>query len=394
MAQPAHRAVWRMTSSVLLAAVAFLSGCQTVYDSYNRVFGSQPAQKPADLTAFQPRAAMRISWQGGVGPAEKNVYFPARTGGVVYAVGVAGEVGGFDAASGGTVARFSAGQRVSGGVGAGNGVVLLGTTRGEVLAFDRSGKALWKTQLSGEVLAPPEVQEGIVVARAGDGRVYGLDAASGKQKWTYQRSTPSLSVRTHAGLVVERGAVFVGFPGGRLVGLALASGAVGWEAVVALPRGATELERVADITSLPVVDGQRVCAVAFQGRVACFDAMRGAPVWARDVSSIAGLAVDERYLYVTDDKNAVLALDKASGSSIWRQDKLAGRRVSGPLAIGRYVAVGDLEGYVHLISRDDGAFAARIATDGSAIAAPPLALDTTSFLVQTRNGGVFAIAIQ
>ncbi|MBI3045801.1 MAG: outer membrane protein assembly factor BamB [Betaproteobacteria bacterium] len=383
-----------MKSSVLLAAVALLAGCQTVYDSYDRVFGSQPAQKPAELTAFQPRAALRIVWQGSVGPAEKNVYFPARSGGVVYAVGAAGEVGGFDAASGGTVARFSAGQRVSGGVGAGNGMVLVGTARGEVLAFDRSGRALWKAQLSGEVLAPPEAQEGIVVARAGDGRVYGLDAASGKQKWTYQRSTPSLSVRTHAGLVVERGAVFVGFPGGRLVGLALASGAVGWEAVVALPRGATELERVADITSLPVVDGQRVCAVAFQGRVACFDALRGSPVWTRDVSSIAGLAVDERYLYVTDDKNAVLAFDKASGSSIWRQDKLAGRRVSGPLAIGRYVAVGDLEGYVHLLSRDDGAFAARIATDGSAIAAPPMALDTTSFLVQTRNGGVFAITIQ
>ena len=89
-----------------------------------------------------------------------------------------------------------------------------------------------------------------------------------------------------------------------------------------------------------------------------------------------------------------LALDKASGASIWRQDRLARRNVSGPLAIGRYVVVGDLEGYVHVLSRDDGSFAARIATDGSAIMAPPVALDMSSFLVQTHNGGVYAIAIQ
>jgi outer membrane protein assembly factor BamB len=163
---------------------------------------------------------------------------------------------------------------------------------------------------------------------------------------------------------------------------------------VALPRGTTELERVADVTSLPVVDGKQVCAVAFQGRVACFDAFRGTLIWARDVSSVAGIAVDARHLYVTDDRNAVQALDKRTGASIWRQDKLAGRNVSGPLALGRHVVVGDLEGYVHLISREDGSFAARIETDGSAISAPPLALDATSFLVQTRDGGIFAITVQ
>lgn len=371
-----------------------LSACQTATDSYYRMFGSRPTQKPAELVAFTPKATLRLLWQGSVGTSEKNVFFPAKSGDIVYAVGATGSVTGFNASSGVPMARIEAGQRVSGGAGAGGGIVLLGTAKGEVLAFDREGKSLWKAQLTGEVLAPPESQEGTVVARTGDGRIHGLDAVSGRQKWVYQRTNPALSVRTHVGLVIERGAVFAGFPGGRLVGISLANGNVGWEAVVALPRGATELERVADITSLPVIDGPRICAAAFQGRVACFDNSRGSLLWARDVSSIAGLAVDERNLYVTDDKNAVLGLDKTSGSSLWRQDKLAGRNVSAPLSIGRYVAVGDVEGYVHLLSRDDGSFAARIATDGSAIGAPPVALSSTSFLVQTRNGGVFAITIQ
>ena len=377
----------------MVAAVLLISGCQAVSDGYRKIFGN-PAPKPAELVPIQPKATLRVAWQGSVGSAEKNVYFPARSGSVVYAGGAAGGVTGFDMARGTVTARIEAGERVSGGVGAGPGLVLLGTPKGEVLAFDPTGKSLWKAQLSSGVLAPPEAQDGIVVARAGDGRVYGLDAATGKQRWVHQRTTPALSVRSHAGVIIERGGVFVGFPAGRLVALSLPTGNVGWEAVVALPRGTTELERVADIASLPVLDGGRVCAAAYQGRVACFDAARGTLVWARDVSSSAGLGLDDRYLYVTDDKNAVLALDKASGASIWRQDRLARRNVSGPLAIGRYVVVGDLEGYVHVLSRDDGSFAARIATDGSAIMAPPVALDTSTFLVQTHNGGVYAIAIQ
>jgi len=370
-------------SLAALAMLALLAGCN-----------SSPVQKPAELVPIEPTAALKVLWQGRVDAAGKNVYYPEASGNTVYAVGAEGGVNGFDVASGKTVASFEAGQRVSGGVGIGNGLVLLGTPKGEVLAFDRDGKPLWKTQLSSEILAPPQAQDGTVVVRSGDNRIFGLDAANGKQKWLYQRSTPALSVRTNAGLVIQRGGVFVGFPGGRLVALALGNGNIGWEGVVAMPRGTTELERVADITSLPVIDGQQACAAAFQGRVACFEVARGTLLWARDVSSVNGIGADARYLYVTDDKNAVLALDRASGASIWRQDKLVGRNVSAPLALGRHVVVGDLEGYVHLLSREDGSFAARIATDGRAIGAPPLALDARSFLVQTRDGGVFAITVQ
>jgi outer membrane protein assembly factor BamB len=366
------------------AALAALAGCSS----------APPAPQPAELVAFKPAASLRILWRGQVDAAGKNTYYPLVAGGAVYAVGTSGNVAGFDVHAGDTKARFEAGQRITGGVGGGADLLLLGTGKGEILAFDSSGRALWKTQLSSEVLARPVAEDGIVVARTADGRIHGLDAATGKSRWLHQQRMPALTVRTHAGVVVQRGGVFAGFPGGRLVALALPSGKAGWEAVVALPRGTTELERVADVTSLPVIDFPQVCAVAFQGRLACFDVQRGTPIWARDVSSVEGLAVDARYLYVTDDRNAVLALDKTSGASVWRQDKLAGRNVSAPLPIGRYVAVGDLEGYVHLLSTEDGSFAARIETDGSAISAPPVALGPSSFLVQTRDGGVFAIGIQ
>jgi outer membrane protein assembly factor BamB len=361
---------------------------------YDRWFGEAPGPKPAALVAFQATTQPRIVWRGNVGPAERNIFFPVVTGNIVYASGAAGQIVGYDTRTGNAVARLNTGQRLSSGVGASGSLIAVGTGKGEVLAFDTSGKPLWKVQLPGEVLAPPAVEGTLIVARVGDGRIYGLDTADGKRRWVYQRSTPPLSLRNYAGVVLERGAIFAGFPGGRLVALAAATGNVGWDSVVALPRGATELERVADVMGLPVVDGDRVCAVAYQGRVACFDTQSGTTVWARDMSSIAGMDADHRGAYITDDKNAVIALDKSNGASLWKQDKLAGRAVSAPLAFGRFVIVGDYEGYVHLISREDSSFAGRIATDGSAIGAPAVALDANTFLVQTRNGGVFAIAVQ
>jgi outer membrane protein assembly factor BamB len=382
----------RLLPAVLAAAL--LSGCQTVSDIYDGWFGTAPKQKAAELVQFQARATARIVWQGSVGGAERSAFYPAVSGNTVYAAGASGQIAGFTANTGDNTVRFDAGTPLSGGAGVGAGLVLAGTAKGEVLAFEPTGKPAWKTQLSGEVLSPPAAADGVVVVRTGDGRIYGLNAADGKQRWVYQRALPSLAVRSYAGVVVHRGAVFAGFPGGRLVAIALATGIVGWEAVVALPRGATELDRVTDVTSYPVVDGAQVCAVAFQGRIACFDLLRGETQWARDASSIAGMTLDARNAYITDERSAVQALDRSGGASLWKQDKLNGRWATAPLAMGRYVIVGDFEGYVHVLSREDGAFAARVATDGSAIRVPPVALDLSTFLVQTRNGGVYAISVQ
>ncbi len=378
-------------------ALVLAAGCAVpsipVGDYVDRWFGAGPTIKPAGLVVFKPTATAKFLWQASVGSAEKYVFTPALDMKIVTAAGSAGQIARFEAMSGKLLSRFDSRHRLSGGVGTDGRSVYAGTPKGEVIAFDVAGKELWKAQLTSEVLSVPEAGEGIVVARSGDGRVFGLDAATGARKWMYQRTLPALTVRTHAGVVISRGAVFAGFPGGRLVALGLSSGSVGWEAAVALPKGATELERVADVSSTPVLDFKQVCAAAFQGRVACFDLVKGAPLWARDISSISGLAMDGRNVYVTDERSAVVVFDKVTGASLWKQDKLLGRQASGPAVSGGYVAVGDYQGYVHFLSREDGAFAARIATDGSPIIAQPVALEG-GVLVQTRNGGVFAITVQ
>ncbi|MBZ0104197.1 MAG: outer membrane protein assembly factor BamB [Sulfuricella denitrificans] len=386
----------RTTLQAPLAGLLFLSlaGCAGFGESISTGFGlwggNDKVDKPAPLAEFRPGLSYVSQWQAGIGSAGDYVFTPAVLDGSVFAAGHDGKLARFDVESGKQLWRVETGRKLSAGVGVGSGLVMVATRKGEVLAYDLDGKSVWESRVSSEVLSAPQAAEGVVVVRAADGQIYGLDARDGKRKWVYQRALPSLAIRSHAGVVVSRGGVFAGYAGGKLVALSLSNGILGWEASVAQPRGATELERIADVTSQPVVDGSNICAVAYQGRVACFELINGNLLWAREMSSVSGLSADASSLYVSDIRGAVHALDKSSGSSLWKQDKLFNRRLSAPVVIGKHVAVADLEGYVHFLSREDGSFAARAATDGSAIAATPLSLGQ-SLLVQTRNGGLFSL---
>lgn len=377
--------------------VLSLAGCAGFGESISTGFGlwggGDKTEKPAPLVQISPSVALRTQWQASVGAAGNYIFTPAVAAGSVYAAGYDGKLARFDAASGQQQWRIETGKKLSAGVGVGEGLVMVATRKGEVLAYDLDGKALWQARVSSEVLSAPQAADGMVVVRAADGQIFGLDAHDGKRKWVYQRALPALAIRSHAGVVVSRGAVFAGYAGGKLVAISLANGVLGWEASVAQPRGATELERIADVTSLPVLDGSLVCAVAYQGRVACFEVLNGNLAWAREMSSISGLASGQSNVYVSDARGAVHALDKNSGASIWKQDKLLHRRLSAPVVLDKHVAVADLEGYVHVLAREDGSFAARAATDGSAVGADPQ-LVGRNVLVQTRNGGLFSLAVQ
>jgi outer membrane protein assembly factor BamB len=158
-----------------------------------------------------------------------------------------------------------------------------------------------------------------------------------------------------------------------------------------VPKGTTELERVSDVVGVPWIGDREACAVAFQGRVACFDLGNGNQLWARDISSSSGLGVDGRSVYVSEDRGAIAAFERTTGRSFWRQDKLANRHLTAPLGVGSEVAFGDLEGQVHFLGRDTGAFVGRIATDGTAIRSAPVPLGN-GFLVQSSGGNLYAMA--
>ncbi|SEP41930.1 outer membrane protein assembly factor BamB [Nitrosovibrio sp. Nv6] len=401
-------AMWR--HALLLASSLILSGCVGMVDMVRDVardladidvsgitemFGGGGVELTPDQIAqlgVIPQA--RLLWQNKVEEGQAAVFVPVLGADAVYAAGMDGRLVRFDPASGKEFGIIDTKHRLSGGIGRGEGMLLVGTFRGEVLAFDeKTGNPLWTALVSSEVLSPPQAANGMVVVRSGDGRIFCLDAKDGKRKWIYQGATPSLTVRSFAGVLIADDKVYAGFPGGKLVAINMSNGNAAWEAAVARPRGPTELERLADITSLPVMDEQQVCTVAYQGRVACFEIATGNQIWAREVSSNAGLAMDKNYLYVSADRGAILAYDKKDGSSIWTQELLNGLRLSPPLIQDARIVVGDSQGYVNIIRNDNGAIIARSPTDESAIVTRPVPLPSGFAVVQTRKGGVYAFSM-
>ena len=353
---------------------------------------SSKGPQPAKLVDFKPTADARVVWKASVGEAGRYIFTPAVSGDSVFAAGNKGDLVRLNATNGKIIWRIDTKAALSGGVGVSHNMVLVGTAKGSVLAYDLDGKPLWQAKVSSEVLSAPQASEQLVVVRSGDSRIFGLDARDGSRRWEYQTTPPPLTLRANPGVIVVEDYVIAGMPAGKLVALSVANGGVVWETIVAAPKGDNELERITDIAGPPLVESNRVCAATFQGRAACYETQKGSQLWARPASSVGSLAVDDLSVYLSEDTGAIVALDKNTGASVWKQDKLSYRNPSSPLATRNHVVVGDFEGQVHFLRFEDGAFAARVSTDGGGIvAAPRLAGDKV--LVQTRKGGLFAISI-
>jgi len=367
-----------------------LTGCSSLNPFAKK---PNPRTQPAPLIELKQDASVRTLWSASIGKAEKYVFTPALVGEHVYAASENGNLTKLEVATGRSVWRIDAGSRLTAGVGTDGHVVAVVGDKGTIMVFDADGKQRWKAQAGSEVLSAPAVGMGLVLIRGMDNRVTAYDADTGDRKWSVQRTAPPLSLRTAPGIAIADTTAYVGFAGGRLLALMLNNGAPRWEVAVGDPRGVTELERIADISGTPVVSGREVCAVAYQGRVACFDATSGSPRWAAALSSDGGVAVDESNVYVSDERGGLNAFSRMGGTSVWRNTQLTNRRLSTPVSFRNAVAVGDFEGYVHFFSKEDGSLRARIKTDGGAIVARPQMADGFA-IFQTQSGSVVAVAAE
>lgn len=377
---------------VSIVSVGLLSACSSL--SWLNPFAKEDTKNaPAVLQNFTTSMSVKNAWTINVGAAGDYFFSPAVVGTDVYVASADGTVVKINSLTGQVAWKSKAELRLTAGVGANAKAVAVAGEKGVLFVFDDQGKFRWKAQASSEILSAPAVSESVVVVHSIDNRISAFDVETGALKWMVERPLPVLTLRMVTGITIKDQQAIISTPGGKLIDLALQNGGLRWEATAAEAKGATELERIVDMSGAPALVGSTICAASYQGRVACFDVNNGTLKWAKNISSEVGVAADERFAFAVDNQGGVFAYDISGGATAWKNDKLTNRGLSTPTSFGRSVVVGDRFGFLHFLSREDGSFLARMPTDGSKIMSAP-ALVGNNLIVQTKSGAVVAFATE
>ena len=368
-----------------LAAALLLGGCQMfswlpwVNGDKEDKDDDKERDKPAELVDFAAEADVERIWRAKVGRGlgRKQVRLPPLAiADRLYAADGYGLVVALDRFTGKRIWSARVGEPegksfykfwdrrdpafVTGGVGGGEGRILIGTTRGELIALAvGDGTELWRTEVSSEVLAPPASAAGAVFAQTADGRLVALEAADGSRRWAFDSQVPLLTLRGTATPLVVGELVLAAFGDGNVAAIAHGNGAPIWLQRIMLPQGRTELDRLVDVDGTPVLAGGLLFAASYQGKLKALRLNDGGVVWETEASTFLDLAEGYGQIYFVSANDEVAAVSQASAAEAWRQAGLKNRRLTSPLAYGNYVVVGDADGYLHVLAQSDGRFVAR-----------------------------------
>lgn len=377
---------WKTLAVLTLASLVV--GCSSTDDK---------ELEPAPLPDFTEKASLQKEWSRSVGDGQGeffNKLIPAIEGNRIYASDLNGEVMAIDRLTGDKVWEKDLELSVSGAVGVSGTLVFVGTLKGQVVALDsNTGEEVWRAKVPSEVLAPPVSNGDVVVVQTQDDRIIGLDADTGNQLWISENSPAVLTLRGTSAPLVTSTLAIAGLSTGKVVALNVDNGAPVWQQKVALPSGRSELERIVDIDGGLLLDGSTLYVVTYQGRLAALDVDSGQILWQRDASSYVGLGEGFGNVYVSLANGFVEGVDKNSASALWSNDQLLRRQLTSPAVISNYVAAGDFEGYIHLLSQVDGQYVGREKVDSDGLRVRPLVADNWLY-VFANSGELVAYTIK
>ena len=394
---------------VLIALATGVSGCATIKGWFTDS-KAENIEPPTVLVEFPPTINVQKVWSERVGKGSQHTgarMSMAYADGKLYAASATGDIAAFDATNGHTIWHKQIGERHgwvwhhgdnsvrwSGGPTVAGDLVVVGTLEGKVYGLAASdGAERWNAQLSSEVISPPAIGGGLVAARTNDGRVFGLDERDGKRLWVFDHANvPILSLRGNSAPVIDSGVVYVGEDNGKVIALRASDGVVLWEQVLSPGEGRTEIDRLQDVDGEIAVADNIVYAVGYKGQTQALSAQTGRPVWTHELGAYAGLALSASQVYLTDPDANVYALDLRSGSSQWKQDALKYRWLGEPAVQGDAVVVGDLEGWVHWLSINDGKLLARERISKAPIKSAPVVVGDMVY-VETIYGDIAAYRV-
>lgn len=359
------------------------------------VFGADNLEPPVVLTDYNQEVAIDVLWKENIGEGPGEGYFkllPVVTDKSIFVADGKGLVKALEPHTGNQQWETETGFTLSAGPGLGKEALVFASSHAEVVALNpQNGRQLWKTKVSSEVLSTPVVVNGIVIIRSIDGRMVALNELDGHKLWEFDRSVPALSLRGSGTPVVDGDLLIGGFDNGKLLALRLKDGRQIWEASVAMPKGRSEVERLVDLDSDPLIQDGVIFIASYQGGISAAQTNNGNIVWRNeDISAFSGMSQAGRYLYLTDPASDVYQLDQRNGLSLWKQKDLHQRKLTAAVVYGDYVVVGDFEGYVHWLSVSDGRQLGRLQVDAGGIAITPVVKDNIVY-VYAKDGTLAAL---
>mgnify|MGYP005989144131 CR=1 FL=1 len=369
------------TSGIKLALLASLSasmlmGCETTEEN--------EATRIAELKPINITRHVDVEWREQAGSGVDNYFSnlqPAIVGDVIFAASRKGEVIAYNKLTGEIVwetdTRINAPSlldkvllddnetdKLSGGITAAYKNIYIGSENGEIIALSQAdGKLLWRQKVPGEVVAAPDAGDGWIAASTTSGHIVVLHPDTGEQRWQSETTVPTLTLRGTSSPTIASGGVLVGTATGKLQVLLLEQGLLAWDAQIAVVKGTTELERLIDVDSKPIVVGSEVYMIAYNGNLASVDIQSGRINWKREYSSYRNLTLDAGVIYLTDAKGFVTAVDAATGTEKWTNNDFYNRRLTQPVVYKDTIVVGDFEGYFHFLDKSSGVEISRYKLD-------------------------------
>jgi len=377
---------------LLCAGLSMLTSC-SMFDFLR----DKKEAEPAKLVDFDTEVQLRRVWSLNVGNGQGDQFNrlePVMSGERIYVASNNGTVLALNRETGSTIWRARLEYSITGGVGASNGLVLVGTENSQVIALEAdTGMVRWVTEVTSEVLSTPATDGRVVVAQTVDGNLIGLNAQTGSQIWIYENAVPALSLRGTSNPLILQNFVIAALANGSVISVALDNGTLRWEERVAIPTGRSEIDRLVDIDGALVLLDNQILVSSYQGYLATIDAVTGQTRWRVKESSSNAASSGFGNIYLANEKDVVVAYRTGQENSVWQNDQMSLRRLSSPLGFSNYVAVGDFEGYVHLLAQSDGRFVGRTKVDGDGIRARMLSQGNILF-VYGNSGTLAAYRVQ
>lgn len=376
MNQPISSTVSRaLRGAVVVMVAAALAACGS----------SKP--KPAPLESLSTPLKIQKIWSERLGSVQGPLTLVVADGALITAASD-GEVAAFDLANGQRRWRIDTDTKLAAMVGSDGRTTAVVAQSNDLLVYAQ-GKLLWKERQPGRVITAPLVAGERVFVQGVDRSVRAYDAKDGRWLWQYQRpGGEPLALAASGVLAPFRDTLLVG-QGSRLVGLDPLKGTVRFDVNLGTPRGTNEVERLADLVGPIARADDEVCVRAFQLTVGCLELNRGSLRWARPQDGSQPVAADGRLVVGADASDRLSAWKMASGDIVWRVDRFTHRGLSAPVLWGQRVAVGDKEGYLHVLDADTGRTLSRIELDAPLAAAPKALGDT--LIAVTAKGTVYAL---